>query len=352
MGASVNLYMFHGGTNFGFTNGANFSDVYQPTVTSYDYNCPLSESGDLTPKYFAIQKVIQKFWKTHPDEFGPCVEPSVSLKNSQSQTHSHRLEGTVSFTESARLFDESSLLGKPIFDAKPLTMEALGQDFGFVLYQTTLTGPFEKMRLSIDGLHDRALIYLNQTLVGIKERTGKRDDEILIGLDAGQSCTLSILVENMGRINYGPKLLDEKGILHGVRIGPMNHFGWTMHPIFCNHFQSVNWTQLGNNQPQSKTFADSFSQLGCKFGFGPILLRGFVEIDQPGDTFIRPKGFEKGMIAVNGFLLGRYYNSAGPQKTLYLPGPLLKKGTNEIILLELEQMEVPSLLLEKEPDLG
>ena len=111
MGASVNLYMFHGGTNFGFTNGANFSDVYQPTVTSYDYNCPLSESGDLTPKYFAIQKVIQKFWKTHPDEFGPCVEPSVSLKNSQSQTHSHRLEGTVSFTESARLFDESSLLG-------------------------------------------------------------------------------------------------------------------------------------------------------------------------------------------------------------------------------------------------
>ena len=352
MGASVNLYMFHGGTNFGFTNGANFSDVYQPTVTSYDYNCPLSESGDLTPKYFAIQKVIQKFWKTHPDEFGPCVEPSVSLKNSQSQTHSHRLEGTVSFTESARLFDEPSLLGKPIFDAKPLTMEALGQDFGFVLYQTTLTGPFEKMRLSIDGLHDRALIYLNQTLVGIKERTGKRDDEILIGLDAGQSCTLSILVENMGRINYGPKLLDEKGILHGVRIGPMNHFGWTMHPIFCNHFQSVNWTQLGNNQPQSKTFADSFSQLGCKFGFGPILLRGFVEIDQPGDTFIRPKGFEKGMIAVNGFLLGRYYNSAGPQKTLYLPGPLLKKGTNEIILLELEQMEVPSLLLEKEPDLG
>ena len=101
MGASVNLYMFHGGTNFGFTNGANFSDVYQPTVTSYDYNCPLSESGDLTPKYFAIQKVIQKFWKTHPDEFGPCVEPSVSLKNSQSQTHSHHLEGTVSFTESA-----------------------------------------------------------------------------------------------------------------------------------------------------------------------------------------------------------------------------------------------------------
>ena len=152
--------------------------------------------------------------------------------------------------------------------------------------------------------------------------------------------------------NYNVYRPDEKGILHGVRIGPMNHFGWTMHPIFCNHFQSVNWTQLGNNQPQSKTFADSFSQLGCKFGFGPILLRGFVEIDQPGDTFIRPKGFEKGMIAVNGFLLGRYYNSAGPQKTLYLPGPLLKKGTNEIILLELEQMEVPSLLLEKEPDLG
>ena len=108
--------------------------------------------------------------------------------------------------------------------------------------------------------------------------------------------------------NYNVYRPDEKGILHGVRIGPMNHFGWTMHPIFCNHFQSVNWTQLGNNQPQSKTFADSFSQLGCKFGFGPILLRGFVEIDQPGDTFIRPKGFEKGMIAVNGFLLGRYYN--------------------------------------------
>lgn len=86
--------------------------------------------------------------------------------------------------------------------------------------------------------------------------------------------------------------------------------------------------------------------------FGPVLLRGFFETDMPCDTFVRPKGFEKGIIAVNGFLLGRYYNSAGPQKTLYLPGPLLKKGKNEFIILELEHVTTPTLLLEAEPDLG
>ena len=205
MGASVNLYMFHGGTNFGFTNGANFNDVYQPTVTSYDYNCPLSESGDITPKYLAIQKAVKRFWERHPGEVGPSASFADAISSIGNESDSvkspSRLSKTVNLTQAAYLFAQPSLLGEGIFDSHPLTMELLGQDFGFVLYQTTLTGPFETLPLTIDGLHDRALIYLDDKLVGIKERTGQRDDEVMVGLDAGQSCTLSILVENMGRIN-------------------------------------------------------------------------------------------------------------------------------------------------------
>ena len=362
MGASVNLYMFHGGTNFGFTNGANFNDVYQPTVTSYDYNCPLSESGDITPKYLAIQKAVKRFWERHPGEVGPSASFADAISSIGNESDSvkspSRLSKTVNLTQAAYLFAQPSLLGEGIFDSHPLTMELLGQDFGFVLYQTTLTGPFETLPLTIDGLHDRALIYLDDKLVGIKERTGPRDDEVMVGLDAGQSCTLSILVENMGRINYGPKLLDEKGIVRGVRIGSMNHFGWIMYSIRCNDFAKVNWSSISEVLTQSTIDSVECPHPDCTSSehsidnFGPVLLRGFFETDMPCDTFVRPKGFEKGIIAVNGFLLGRYYNSAGPQKTLYLPGPLLKKGKNEFIILELEHVTTPTLLLEAEPDLG
>lgn len=316
-GGSVNLYMFHGGTNFGFTNGANFDDVYQPTITSYDYNCPVSECGDLTPKYFAIKKVIEKHFGKAPD---------LEVANLPKKDY-----GMISLTEQAPMFDN---LPEPVLCAHTKTMEELGQDFGFVLYETTLHGPFDESEITIDGLHDRAIFYLDSKQIGIQERTGKRNDKITLSLKKGESAKLSILVENMGRINYGPKLHDEKGILHGVKVGCQFQFGWKMYSLPCDDLSKLVYTPI--------------SKEVC----GPRFLKGTFQVEEAADTFVRLDGFTKGCVYINGFNLGRYWNPAGPQKTLYLPAPLLKQGENEIVVLELENFMTPKILLTDKEDLG
>ncbi len=315
-GGSVNLYMFHGGTNFGFTNGANYDGCYQPTVTSYDYDCPVSECGDLTSKYDAIKTVVER-------HFGAA--PELPVRNCPKKSF-----GTVQLTRQAPMFDH---LPEPVCCAHTMTMEELGQDFGFVLYETTLHGPFQKSELTIQGLHDRALIYLDGQLLGIKERTGRRDDPIFLEFQAGQSAQLRILVENLGRINYGPKLRDEKGILQGVKLGGQFQFGWKMYTLPCDHPITS-----GDGPVESER---------C-----PAFLTGEFTVDQPADTFVRLDGFVKGAVYINGFHLGRYWNPAGPQKTLYLPAPLLHPGVNEISVLELEGFGQPQIELTQTQDLG
>ena len=142
------------------------------------------------------------------------------------------------------------------------------------------------------------------------------DDEIIISLDFGETATLEILVENMGRVNYGIHLLDKKGILGGVRLGQRYHFGWEMYPLTMDDLSGLVW--------------------GEQSGFEkPTFLRGNLHLDeQPKDTYIRLDGFTKGFVTVNGFNIGRYFNPAGPQKTLYVPAPLLKQGDNEIVVFE------------------
>jgi beta-galactosidase len=318
--ASVNFYMFHGGTNFGFYNGANYDQGLQPTITSYDYNCPLSECGDLTPKYYAVKAVMEKYYGKAPE---------IPVFNLPKKKY-----GTVSLTEVASLFHNLNQISTPIESAYVKTMEELDQDFGFTLYSTVLTGPFEEMDLEIDGLHDRAIIYIDGIKKGIKERTGKRNDVIKIGLGFGEEAKLDILVENMGRINYGPKIRDEKGILRGVKIGPLYHYGWTMYPITCRDLSSLNFKESDFLITE------------------PTFLKGYFQIEEACDTFVRLEGFTKGNVFVNGFNLGRYWNPAGPQKTLYLPGPLLKVGMNEIIVFELESTMKNEILLTDIQDLG
>lgn len=315
-GGSVNLYMFHGGTNFGFTNGANHDGCYQPTVTSYDYDCPVSECGDLTPKYEAIKKVVER-------HFGAA--PALPVENCPKKSF-----GTVQLTRQTSMFDH---LPTPVCCAHTMTMEELGQDFGFVLYETTLNGPFQKSELTIQGLHDRALIYLDGQFLGIKERTGRRDDPIFLELKAGQRAQLRILVENLGRINYGPKLRDEKGILQGVKLGCQFQFDWKMYTLPCDQPITTGGTPV---------------EPGCC----PTFLTGEFTVDHPADTFVRLDGFVKGVVYINGFNLGRYWNPAGPQKTLYLPAPLLHPGVNEISVLELEGFKQPKIELTQTQDLG
>ena len=311
LGASFNFYMFHGGTNFGFWNGANHTgEQYQPTVTSYDYTAPLTEAGDTTPMYYALRETIEhRTGKKAPD---------IAIQNSPKAAY-----GKLTLTESAPLFGNLDSLSSPVSAAFPKTMEEIGQDFGYILYRTTLTGPFEELPLECGKIHDRAIFYLNGKQVGTYERS-RGGDAVRIGLDFGETATLDILVENMGRVNYGIKLLDRKGILDGVRLGQRFHYGWEMYPMTMDDLTALSYGEI---ETQGKV---------------PAFLRGKLVIEgTPKDTFLRLDGFTKGFVKVNGFNIGRYYNPAGPQKTLYVPAPLLRQGENEIVVFESDGYEVP-----------
>lgn len=304
-GASLNFYMFHGGTNFGFMNGANYYDTYEPTITSYDYNALLSEAGDLTPAYHEVRKVIENYQ-------GKKL-PELTVKNSEKKAY-----GKVELTEKCDIFNAAKLLAKPVHTAAPKFMEEVGQSYGFVLYSTELEGPREDWELNFDAVHDRAVVFVNGKYKGYVERT-RHKDTIRIPLKKGQKAKLDILCENMGRVNYGNKIMDRKG-LSGIRFGLQYHFGWDMYSLPMTDLSALEY------QPNDgKTKVASF-------------LKGNLNIEgKPCDTFIKLDGFHKGIVIVNGFNLGRYYNDAGPQKTLYVPAPMLREGDNEVIVFETDR---------------
>lgn len=327
MGANVNFYMFHGGTNFGLMNGANFENGNLcPTVTSYDYNAPLTESGDLTEKYYAVRAVNEKL-------FGP-LEP-LTVRNLPRSSY-----GRVEFTQTAALFEQLSALTAPVVSPYPQTMEEIGQNYGLLLYRTVLGKRMEELELTIDGLGDRASIYRNRKFLGIMENTGKRMDPVRLGNGDGEETVLDILVENLGRVNYGGHILDRKGIERGVRLANQYLFGWTMYPFDPMEYSAYPGTGKALNLAECLTWSEGAEYAGVEDEKGPVFYKGELRIDcpqeNPGDTFLKTEGFGKGYVWVNGFLLGRYWNTAGPQRTLYIPGPLLHPGENELILLELD----------------
>ena len=319
--SSFNLYMFHGGTNFGFTSGANHQDEgYAPTITSYDYGAPLSEAGDLTPGYYAIQEALIKNTGKKP--------PAIDVKNSPKAAY-----GKVELTAFAPLLENLTNLANPVHHAYPQTMEQLDQDFGYIVYSTDLHGPFEESDLVFTHLHDRAHIFIDGKLVGLRERS-KREDNVTIGLAAGESVHLDILVENMGRVNYGPKLFDQKGIVGGIRLERRFHFGWDHYCLPMEDLSDLVWQENAATQTPA-------------FYKGKLIIEG-----APCDTFVELPGFTKGIVIVNGFNLGRYFNPAGPQKTLYVPAPILKAGENEIIVFETDGCSEPAVIFRNTPDLG
>ncbi len=318
--ASVNMYMFHGGTNFGFMNGANHDKVYQPTVTSYDYCSPLNECGDLTPTYFAVREVLEK-------HIGQKLPP-LTVKNLPKAAY-----GKVELKEKAFILDVCDSLADAVFYPTTKLQEDIDQNFGFTLYSSTINGPISDLQLNFEMLHDRAVIYIDGKKAGVKERD-RRNDEVKVDIKKGESAKLDILVENMGRINYGVKTLDRKG-LSGVRFGSQLQFGWKHFPLEMKDFSNISYTL-------------------CEGGVeGSNFLRGVLTVEnEPCDTFIRLDDFSHGFVAVNGFVLGRYYNEAGPQKTLYCPAPMLKKGENEIIVFETDGSKSNVIEFTDKPDLG
>lgn len=299
-GISINMYMFHGGSTRDFMNGANYNDrkPFEPQISSYDYDAPLDEAGNATPKFIKFREVIQKYL---PD--GQTLPPVPQAKK-KIQT------APIQLTSAVSLFD---ILPAPKHSDKPLTFEALQQPYGFVLYQTKLKeGSSGWLKLS--QLRDYAIIYLNRQRVGILDRRLNQDSLFLPSLNG--EVTLDILVENMGRINFGPHLLkNKKGITENVLLNGEPLLNWKMY-------------SLPFDQPKAGKLSKE------RGGNGPVLKRGRFQLFETGDTYLDMSKWGKGCVWINGHNLGRYW-SIGPQQTLYVPAVWLKKGGNEIVVLEL-----------------
>ncbi|HEV2478935.1 MAG TPA: glycoside hydrolase family 35 protein [Puia sp.] len=301
-GISVNMYMFHGGTTRAFMNGANYNSKspYEPETSSYDYDAPLDEAGNPTPKFMAFRSVIQKHLppgETLPDV--PPVKPVVPIND-------------IQFIESTSLF---SVLPPPKVSPRLLTFEDLDQAYGFVLYRTSFTGG-SSGELVVKGLRDYALVFINGKRAGILDRR-HGDSSINVEMPQGK-VTLDILVENLGRINFGPYLLENKKGITGE--------------VLCAGQELKNWQMY--SLPFSDINAVKRTAGSSKYTEAPVIRRGIFYLTEAGDAYLDMSKWGKGVVWVNGYNLGRYWN-IGPQQTLYVPGEWLKPGNNEIVVLEL-----------------
>ncbi len=293
---SVNMYMFIGGTNFGFTSGANHYEKFAPDVTSYDYDALLTECGDVTPKYHAVRDVIKKHIK--------CTLPEVPADRKK------KAYGKVKLTESTGFFSQLENLSSPVRSDVPKPMESYGNGYGYIAYRTVLNRDYDNVTLSFESLGDRAQIYINKNLVDILYI----NDSLETKITAKAGDILTVLCENMGRANFGSKMMRKKGIAGRCLLDGKIHFGWDVYTLPMDNLDRLTFD---GRVPEEKS----------------VFYKGTFSIDERADTFLRTDNFTKGFVTVNGFNLGRYWE-VGPQKTMYLPASLLKKGTNEIIIFE------------------
>lgn len=311
-GISINMYMFHGGTTRGFMNGANCNDKdpYEPQISSYDYDAPLDEAGNVTDKFMQFRKVIMKYLpagKTLPNV--PKKKTTINLTD-------------VNLDKVVTLFD---ILPSPKLNPKPLTFEDINQDYGFVLYRTTLNEGRSGW-LKINGLRDYGIVFINGHRVGILDRR-LNQDSLYIDMPTGK-VTLDILVENLGRINFGPYLLkNKKGITEIVELNQQELTAWQM---FSLPFENIDSLSI-----KEKIFTAN----------APVLRKGIFNLKNTGDTYLDMRSWGKGCVWINGHQIGRYWE-IGPQQTLYVPAEWLIKGKNEIVILELlkpEQRKIQGL---------
>lgn len=302
---SFNYYMAHGGTNFGFTSGANYDKKHdlQPDLTSYDYGAPISEAGWVTDKYDSIRNAIKEYadYKIpEPPKPIPVIEiPKINLESVYN------------------LLDEAQKQ-KAIEHERPLTFEQLNQGYGYVLYTRKFNQPISGT-LDLSGLRDYAVVYVDGEKVGELNRVFNK---YTMEIDIPFNATLQILVENFGRINYGADIIyNTKGIIKPVTINGNEITGsWQHYKLPMDKMPEVKKSAL--------TIASS-----NKLKDAPVVYRGSFDLNEVGDTFIDMRTWGKGIVFVNGYNLGRYWH-VGPQHTLFLPGVWLKKGKNEIVVFE------------------
>ncbi|XP_029445508.1 beta-galactosidase [Rhinatrema bivittatum] len=316
-GANVNMYMFIGGTNFGYWNGAN--SPYAPQPTSYDYDAPLSEAGDLTDKYFAIRDVIGKY-KRIPE--GPI--PPTTPKYAYGQIALEKLNTVADLLNTL-------CQGGPIKSVYPLNFVQVKQYFGFVLYRTTLPKNYTvptPLSTFLNGVRDRAYV----TIDGVPQGVLERDKNLFLNITGKAGAALDLLVENLGRVNFGRYNNDFKGLVSNVTLGNDTLKNWLIFPL---DIDSLVIHGLQNRYPALRR-PSSTAPLAPAFYVGSFLIPSGIP-DLPQDTFIRFPGWTKGQIWINGFNLGRYWPARGPQVTLFVPRHILTTSApNNVTVLELE----------------
>jgi beta-galactosidase len=316
-GISFSLYMAHGGTSFGQWAGGN-APPYAPTVTSYDYDAPIDETGKPTDKFFAIRNLLKNY--LNPGETIPEIPKPVSEM---------QVFPEVKMKGFASVFDN---LPKPVASEHPVTMEFLDQGWGSILYRKTIPPTGKKSVLHIEDAHDYALVFLNKQYIGKLDR---RLNEKTIELPSfSKAAQLDILVETTGRVNYGQAVIDRKGINGNVNIETDGRKellkNWNIYTFPID--------LAAENRLKYKNDAAS----------GPGWYRSDIHINRVGDTFINLTGWTKGMVWVNGHNLGHYWN-IGPTQTLFVPGTFLKEGNNEIIVYDVAAKDNRSLSFTDKP---
>ncbi len=315
---SINLYMFHGGTNFGFMNGCSARGTLDlPQVTSYDYGALLNEQGNPTEKYYAIQKMMATYYPEYPQQ-EPLIKECLPAR-------------TLSLTAKTSLFANVHNIAQVETSLYPKRMEELGQRTGYLLYETDveMDAPEERLRI-IDG-RDRALVYVNDRHLATQYQTEIGKDLLIAG-DEKESVNLKILLENMGRVNYGHKLLADsqrKGIRTGVCVDLHFHLQWKQYPLELQDLSRLDF---------SKEWQEN----------APAFYRFDFRLDCVYDTYIDMMGYGKGAVFVNGHNLGRFWE-VGPTTSLYVPHGFLKEGDNTIIVFETEGRYQETLQLVQQP---
>ena len=317
---SINLYMFHGGTNFGFMNGCSARGTIDlPQVTSYDYDALLDEAGNPTAKYMAVKEMMATYYPEYP-QLEPLYKESMEVEN-------------IPLVEKVSLFETLDSLTSPTESLYPKKMEELGQSYGYLLYRTEASWDAEEERIRIIDGRDRAQLFVDGKWVATQYQTEIGEDIFYQGEKKALS-RFDILIENMGRVNYGHKFLADtqrKGIRTGVCKDLHFMLNWEHYPLPLDNPEKIDFSK-GWTEGQPSFYAFDF------------------EVKEPKDTYLELSEFGKGIAYVNGRNLGRFWN-VGPTLSLYIPHSYLKEGANRIIIFETEGDYKEHIHLTRKPTL-
>ena len=315
---SINLYMFHGGTNFGFMNGCSARGVTDlPQVTSYDYDALLDEQGNPTPKYFAVQKMMETYYPEY-QQMKPLTKESFELRD-------------IALSEKVSLFETLADLAQPVESLYPVKMEDLGQSYGYLLYRTEASWDADEEKIRVIDGRDRMQLFVDGKLMATQYQAEIGQDIFVAG-EKKATHRIDILMENMGRVNYGHKFLADtqrKGIRTGVCKDLHFLLNWQQYPLYFENTENIDFSK-GWQPEQPAFYAFDFEMKALK------------------DTYLDLSGFGKGLAFVNGVNIGRFWN-VGPTLSLYIPHSLLKEGHNRIIIFETEGEYEESINLVNQP---